>query len=70
MDIVYACERLIELKKSQCELLKTKIKKLENKGRRPPKDQSEVKDVKSELDNKKVELEELHNLRFDIINNC
>ncbi|XP_076690340.1 ankyrin repeat domain-containing protein 30A [Callospermophilus lateralis] len=64
-DAVHSYKRLIELKKSHCELLTGKIKKMENKVRELQKELSSTKEVKSQLEHEKVEWEgEIHNLRF------
>ncbi|XP_048663538.1 ankyrin repeat domain-containing protein 26 isoform X7 [Marmota marmota marmota] len=64
-DAVHSYKRLIELKKSHCELLIGKIKKMENKVCELQKELSSTKEVKSQLEHEKVEWEgEIHNLRF------
>uniref|UniRef100_I3N9N1 Uncharacterized protein n=1 Tax=Ictidomys tridecemlineatus TaxID=43179 RepID=I3N9N1_ICTTR len=64
-DAVHSYKRLIELKKSHCELLTGKIKKMENKVHELQKELSSTKEVKSQLEHEKVEWEgEIHNLRF------
>ncbi|XP_047408164.1 ankyrin repeat domain-containing protein 26 isoform X3 [Sciurus carolinensis] len=64
-DAVHSYKRLIELKKSHCELLTGKIKKMENKVSELQKELSDTKEVKSQLEHEKVEWEgELRNLRF------
>ncbi|KAF7479288.1 Hypothetical predicted protein [Marmota monax] len=67
-DAVHSYKRLIELKKSHCELLIGKIKKMENKVRELQKELSSTKEVKSQLEHEKVEWEgEIHNLRYEIL---
>ncbi|XP_073935579.1 ankyrin repeat domain-containing protein 30A isoform X2 [Castor canadensis] len=64
-DAVHAYKKLIELKKSQCEELTGKIKRMENKVSGLQKELSEIKEAKSQLEHEKVEWEqELCNLRF------
>ncbi|XP_012965883.2 ankyrin repeat domain-containing protein 30A isoform X2 [Mesocricetus auratus] len=64
-DAVYSYKRLIEFKKSHCELLTGKLKRMENKFKELQKEVSETKEVKSQLEHEKVEWEqELSNLRF------
>ncbi|XP_069315026.1 ankyrin repeat domain-containing protein 26 isoform X2 [Eulemur rufifrons] len=66
-DAVLSCERLMELKKNHCEQLKIKIKKMENKVSVLQKELSETKEIKSQLEHQKVELErELCSLRFTL----
>ncbi|XP_010858352.1 PREDICTED: ankyrin repeat domain-containing protein 26 [Bison bison bison] len=66
-DTILSYERLVELKKSHCELLKGKIKKMESKVRGLQKELSETKEVKSQLEHQKVEWErELGSLRFTL----
>jgi predicted nucleic acid-binding Zn-ribbon protein len=67
-DAVHAYKKLIELKKSQCEELTGKIKRMENKVSGLQKELSEIKEAKSQLEHEKVEWEqELCNLRYDIL---
>ena len=64
-DTILSYERLVELKKSHCELLRGKIKKMESKVRGLQKELSETKEVKSQLEHQKVEWEqELGSLRY------
>ncbi|MEJ1279852.1 ankyrin repeat domain 26 [Cricetulus griseus] len=64
-DAVYSYKRLIEFKKSHCELLTGKLKRMENKFKESQKEISETKEVRSQLEHEKVEWEqELSNLRF------
>nr|XP_042130528.1 ankyrin repeat domain-containing protein 26 [Peromyscus maniculatus bairdii] len=66
-DAVYSYQRLLEFKKSQCELLTGKLKRMENKLKELQKEVSETKEVKSQLEHEKVEWEqELSNLRFSL----
>ncbi|XP_019489629.1 PREDICTED: ankyrin repeat domain-containing protein 26 [Hipposideros armiger] len=66
-DAIISYERLIELRKSHCELLTGKIKKMENKVSGLQKELSETKEMKSQLEHQKVEWEqELCNLRFTL----
>ncbi|XP_055399584.1 ankyrin repeat domain-containing protein 26-like isoform X1 [Bubalus kerabau] len=66
-DTILSYERLVELKKSHCELLRGKIKKMESKVRGLQKELSETKEVKSQLEHQKVEWErELGSLRFTL----
>ncbi|KAI4537975.1 hypothetical protein MG293_011378 [Ovis ammon polii] len=66
-DTILSYERLVELKKSHCELLRGKIKKMERKVRGLQKELSETKQVKSQLEHQKVEWErELGSLRFTL----
>ena len=66
-DMILSYERLVELKKSHCELLKGKIKKMESKVRGLQKELSETKEVKSQLEHQKVEWKrELGSLRYCI----
>uniref|UniRef100_A0A8D1ASP1 Ankyrin repeat domain 26 n=1 Tax=Sus scrofa TaxID=9823 RepID=A0A8D1ASP1_PIG len=64
-DAVLSYERLLELKKSHCDVLNGKIKKMENKVSGLQKELSETKEVKSQLEHQKVEWEqELCSLRL------
>ena len=64
-DAVLSYERLLELKKSHCDVLNGKIKKMENKVSGLQKELSETKEVKSQLEHQKVEWEqELCSLRY------
>ncbi|XP_059114445.1 ankyrin repeat domain-containing protein 30A [Peromyscus eremicus] len=66
-DAVYSYQRLIEFKKSHCELLTGKLKRMENKLKELQKEVSETKEVKSQLEHEKVEWEQqLSNLRFSL----
>ncbi|XP_040104365.1 ankyrin repeat domain-containing protein 26-like isoform X3 [Oryx dammah] len=66
-DTILSYERLVELKKSHCELLRGKIKKMESKVRGLQKELSETKQVKSQLEHQKLEWEqELGSLRFTL----
>uniref|UniRef100_A0A8C3VRQ4 Ankyrin repeat domain-containing protein 26 n=1 Tax=Catagonus wagneri TaxID=51154 RepID=A0A8C3VRQ4_9CETA len=66
-DAVLSYERLLELKKSHCDILTGKIKKMENKVSGLQKELSETKEVKSQLEHQKVEWEqELCSLRFTL----
>ncbi|OWK02915.1 ANKRD26, partial [Cervus elaphus hippelaphus] len=66
-DTILSYERLVELKKSHCELLRGKIKKMESKVSGLQKELSETKEVKSQLEHQKVEWEqELGSLRFTL----
>ncbi|XP_036037356.1 ankyrin repeat domain-containing protein 26-like [Onychomys torridus] len=66
-DAVYSYQRLIEFKKSHCELLTGKLKRMENQLKELQKEVSETKEVKSRLEHEKVEWEqELSNLRFSL----
>uniref|UniRef100_A0A8D1B0C7 Ankyrin repeat domain-containing protein 26 n=1 Tax=Sus scrofa TaxID=9823 RepID=A0A8D1B0C7_PIG len=57
-DAVLSYERLLELKKSHCDVLNGKIKKMENKVSGLQKELSETKEVKSQLEHQKVEWEQ------------
>lgn len=64
-DAIYSYKRLIEFKKSHCELLTGKLKRMEIKLKGLQKEVSETKEVKSQLEHEKVEWEqELSSLRF------
>ena len=64
-DTILSYERLVELKKSHCELLRGKIKKMESKVSGLQKELSETKELKSQLEHQKVEWErELSSLRY------
>uniref|UniRef100_A0A8C6MQR9 Ankyrin repeat domain 26 n=1 Tax=Mus spicilegus TaxID=10103 RepID=A0A8C6MQR9_MUSSI len=64
-DAVYSYKRLIELKRSHCELLTGKLKRMENKYKGLQKEMSETEEVKSRLEHEKVGWEqELCRLRF------
>nr|XP_048300377.1 ankyrin repeat domain-containing protein 30A isoform X2 [Myodes glareolus] len=64
-DAVYSYKRLIEFKRSRCELLTGKLKRMENKFKELQKEVSETKEVRSLLEHEKAEWEqELSNLRF------
>ncbi|XP_029391222.1 ankyrin repeat domain-containing protein 30A isoform X2 [Mus pahari] len=64
-DAIYSYKRLIELKRSHCELLTGKLKRMENKYKGLQKEVSETEDVKSRLEHEKVGWEqELCRLRF------
>ncbi|XP_075839126.1 ankyrin repeat domain-containing protein 30A isoform X3 [Microtus pennsylvanicus] len=64
-DAVYSYKRLIEFKRSHCELLTGKLKRMENKFKELQKEVSETKEVRSLLEHEKAEWEqELSNLRF------
>ncbi|XP_059952826.1 LOW QUALITY PROTEIN: ankyrin repeat domain-containing protein 26-like [Mesoplodon densirostris] len=66
-DAVLSYERLIELKKDHCELLTGKNNKMESKVTGLPKELSETKEMKSQLEHQKVEWEqELCSLRFTL----
>nr|XP_019788838.2 ankyrin repeat domain-containing protein 26 isoform X8 [Tursiops truncatus] len=66
-DAVLSYERLIELKKNQCELLTGKNKKMESKVSGLQKELSETKEMKSQLEHQKVQWEqELCSLRFTL----
>ncbi|XP_070328092.1 LOW QUALITY PROTEIN: ankyrin repeat domain-containing protein 26 [Odocoileus virginianus] len=66
-DTILSYERLVELKKSHCELLRGKIKKMESKVSGLQKELSETKEVKSQLEHQKLEWErELGSLRFTL----
>uniref|UniRef100_A0A8C6E0L6 Ankyrin repeat domain-containing protein 26 n=1 Tax=Moschus moschiferus TaxID=68415 RepID=A0A8C6E0L6_MOSMO len=66
-DTILSYERLVELKKSHCELLRGKIKKMESKVSGLQKELSETKEVKLQLEHQKVEWErELGSLRFTL----
>ncbi|XP_037060120.1 ankyrin repeat domain-containing protein 30A isoform X1 [Peromyscus leucopus] len=66
-DAVYSYQRLLEFKKSHCELLTGKLKRMENKLKELQKEVSQTKEVKSQLEHEKVEWEqELSNLRFSL----
>lgn len=65
-DVVLSCERLIELKKGHCELLKGKVKNMEHKVSGLQKELSETKEMASQLEHQKVEWEqELSSLRYN-----
>lgn len=67
-DAVYSYKRLIEFKKSHCELLTGKLKRMENKFKESQKEISETKEVRSQLEHEKVEWEqELSNLRYAVL---
>ncbi|XP_012889220.1 PREDICTED: ankyrin repeat domain-containing protein 30A isoform X2 [Dipodomys ordii] len=64
-DAVHSYKRWIELKKSQCDELSGKIKRMEIRIRGLQKELSEIKEEKSQLEHEKVEWEqELCKLRF------
>ncbi|KAL6035835.1 hypothetical protein STEG23_034819, partial [Scotinomys teguina] len=64
-DAVYSYQRLIEFKKSHCELLTGKLRRMENKFKELQKEVSETKEVRSQLEHEKAEWEqELSSLRF------
>ncbi|XP_076796502.1 ankyrin repeat domain-containing protein 30A isoform X2 [Arvicanthis niloticus] len=64
-DAVYSYKRLIELKRSHCELLTGKLKRMENKYKGLQQEVSETEEVKSRLEHEKVGWEqELCRLRF------
>ncbi|CAO2606349.1 Ankyrin repeat domain-containing protein 26 [Lemmus lemmus] len=64
-DAVYSYKRLIEFKRSHCELLTGKLKRMENKFKELQKEVSETKEVRSLLEREKAGWEqELSNLRF------
>ncbi|XP_053429113.1 ankyrin repeat domain-containing protein 26 isoform X2 [Nycticebus coucang] len=66
-DAFLSCERLMELKKNHCVQLTMKIKKMENKVSMVQKELSETKEIRSQLEHQKVELEqELCSLRFTL----
>uniref|UniRef100_A0A2K6T2Q8 Ankyrin repeat domain containing 26 n=1 Tax=Saimiri boliviensis boliviensis TaxID=39432 RepID=A0A2K6T2Q8_SAIBB len=66
-DAALSCERLLELKKNHCELLRVKTKKMEDKVNVLQKELSETKEIKSQLEHQKVEWErELCSLRFSL----
>ncbi|XP_059952833.1 ankyrin repeat domain-containing protein 26-like isoform X4 [Mesoplodon densirostris] len=66
-DAVLSYERLIELKKDHCELLTGKNNKMESKVTGLPKELSETKEMKSQLEHQRVEWEqELCSLRFTL----
>ncbi|XP_003786783.1 ankyrin repeat domain-containing protein 26 [Otolemur garnettii] len=66
-DAFLSCERLMELKKNHCEQLTVKVKKMESKVSVIQKELSETKEIKSQLEHQKVELEqELCSLRFTL----
>ncbi|XP_028609315.1 ankyrin repeat domain-containing protein 30A isoform X2 [Grammomys surdaster] len=64
-DAVYSYKRLIELKRSHCELLTGKLKRMENRYKGLQQEVSETEEVKSRLEHEKVGWEqELCRLRF------
>ncbi|XP_052030649.1 ankyrin repeat domain-containing protein 30A isoform X1 [Apodemus sylvaticus] len=64
-DAIYSYRRIIELKRSHCELLTGKLKRMENKCKGLQKEVSETEEVKSRLEHAKVGWEqELCRLRF------
>ncbi|XP_029417814.1 ankyrin repeat domain-containing protein 26, partial [Nannospalax galili] len=64
-DAIHSYKRLIEFKRSHCELLTGKMKRMENKFNRLQKELSESKEAQSQLEHEKVEWEqELSTLRF------
>uniref|UniRef100_A0A452UK08 Uncharacterized protein n=1 Tax=Ursus maritimus TaxID=29073 RepID=A0A452UK08_URSMA len=66
-DAVLSYERLIELKKTHCEQLIKKNKKMESRINGLQKELSETKEIKSQLEQQKVEWEqELCSLRFSL----
>uniref|UniRef100_A0A7N5JQX3 CCDC144C-like coiled-coil domain-containing protein n=1 Tax=Ailuropoda melanoleuca TaxID=9646 RepID=A0A7N5JQX3_AILME len=66
-DAVLSYERLIELKNTHCEQLIKKNKKMESRVNRLQKELSETKEIKSQLEQQKVEWEqELCSLRFSL----
>ncbi|XP_016079071.1 PREDICTED: ankyrin repeat domain-containing protein 26-like [Miniopterus natalensis] len=66
-NAVLSYERSIKLGKNQCEVLTKKVKTMENRVSGLHKKLSETREIKSELEHQKVELEqELCNLRFTI----
>lgn len=67
-DAVYSYKRLIEFKRSHCELLTGKLKRMENKFKELQKEVSETKEVRSLLEHEKAEWEqELSNLRCAVL---
>ncbi|XP_043334477.1 ankyrin repeat domain-containing protein 26-like isoform X5 [Cervus canadensis] len=64
-DAIFSYERLVDFQRSHCELLRGKIYKMKSKVCGLQKELSETKEVKSQLEHQKVELElELSSLRF------
>lgn len=64
-DAVYSYKRLIELKRSHCELLTGKLKRVESKCKGLQKEVSETEEVRSRLEHEKLAWEqELCSLRF------
>ncbi|KAM9681728.1 ankyrin repeat domain-containing protein 26-like [Dama dama] len=64
-DAIFSYERSVDFQRSHCELLRGKIYKMKSKVRGLQKELSETKEVKSQLEHQKVELElELGSLRF------
>ncbi|XP_031238978.1 ankyrin repeat domain-containing protein 30A isoform X3 [Mastomys coucha] len=64
-DAIYSYKRLVEVKRSHCELLTGKLKRVENKCKGLQKEMSETEEIKSRLEHEKVGWEqELCRLRF------
>lgn len=64
-NAVLSYERSLKLGKNQCEVLTKKVKTMENRVSGLHKKLSETREIKSELEHQKVELEqELCNLRY------
>ena len=67
-DAVLSCERLVEVKKNHCEQLTRKNKDMESGVNGLQKELSETKEIKSQLEQQKVEWEqELCSLRYDVL---
>nr|XP_021488335.1 ankyrin repeat domain-containing protein 26-like [Meriones unguiculatus] len=65
-DMTHSYERLIELKNSHYELLTKKLEKMENKAGGVQREQTEIKKIKSWLQHKEMEWEELCTWRFPL----
>ncbi|KAM4828889.1 uncharacterized protein RHO17_025798 [Thomomys bottae] len=63
-DLFYSHKKLTQSKKSRHELLKEKMKKIKNEIGRIRTEQYKTKEMKAHLENRKVELTELRNLRY------
>lgn len=57
-DAVYSYKRLIELKRSHCELLTGKLKRVESKCKGLQKEVSETEEVRSRLEHEKLAWEQ------------
>ena len=67
-DAVLSYERLVEVKKNHCEQLTRKNKEMESWVNGLQKELSETKEIKSQLEQQKVEWEqELCSLRYDVL---
>ncbi|KAM4865009.1 uncharacterized protein RHO17_012796 isoform 2-T2 [Thomomys bottae] len=64
VDLLHLCDRLIQCKASQYELLSRKIKIMENKVRESQEELLDKKDVKSKLEEGEMELDESCHMRI------